>query len=79
MVHSHLTDKKLKGSADFAQWEQVDAEILSLMVSSIQPIIGSSLMYLDIAEELTLKMAWLCKSYSVYKEKDKISFHMHKG
>lgn len=59
--------------------EQVDAEILSLMVSSIQPIIGSSLMYLDIAEEQTLKVARLCKSYSVYKEKDKISFHMHKG
>ncbi|XP_042946557.1 uncharacterized protein LOC122279793 isoform X1 [Carya illinoinensis] len=50
---THLIDPiPASTSPTFAQWEQEDAQILSLMLTSIEPSICSSLIHFDTAQEV---------------------------
>ncbi|KAG6631689.1 hypothetical protein CIPAW_13G107300 [Carya illinoinensis] len=55
-LFSHLVNPKPNSNNPiFAQWEQEDAQILSLMLTSIEPNICSSLIHFDTAQEV-----WIC-------------------
>ncbi|KAG6656204.1 hypothetical protein CIPAW_04G005900 [Carya illinoinensis] len=50
---THLIDPiPASTSSTFAQWKQEDAQILSLMLTSIEPSICSSLIHFDTAQEV---------------------------
>ncbi|KAG2704847.1 hypothetical protein I3760_05G025500 [Carya illinoinensis] len=50
---THLVDSMSEStSSTFAQWEQEDTQICSLMLTSIEPNICTSLVYFDTAQEI---------------------------
>ncbi|KAF5452519.1 hypothetical protein F2P56_027505 [Juglans regia] len=53
LCRTHLIDPMPNSaSSTFAQWEQEDAQILSLMLTSIEPNICTSLIHFDTAQEV---------------------------